>query len=340
MAYTDIDKPSDFFKSKIWTGNGSSQDISLDFAPNWIWVKQRSSTRYHNLQDSIRGVGVQLFSNTTSADNADTSNITAFNSNGYSLGAGDNVNKNNSTYVGWSWKGGSSNSTNTSGDRDTTVSANQDAGFSIVSYTVSGTSAHTTGHGLSKAPELVLWKSRDRAASWSVYAKPIGNTKVLRLDTTAASATSGSWNDTTPTNTLVTHGGYYNGDKIIYYAFHSVDGYSKIGSYTGNGNADGTYVYTGFKPAFLMIKCTDAARSWQIHNSKSSPFNNGNNNARLFANLADAEATNSSLDLLSNGFKVREGDDLNTNGSGNAYIYMAFAEQPFVTSKGIPATAR
>jgi len=206
----------------------------------------------------------------------------------------------------------------------------------------------TISHSLSAVPTMMIVKNRSAATSWIVYhhkntAAP--QTDHLKLDTNDATSDDDSmWNDTAPTSSVLSlkTSTSVNGNSANYiaYLFAEKQGYSKFGSYIGNGNANGSFVYLGFKPAFLMIKCTDAARSWQIHNSKSSPFNNGNANARLFANLVDAEATNSSLDLLSNGFKTREGDDLNTNGSGNAYIYMAFAEQPFVTSTGIPATAR
>ena len=334
MAYTGIDNPGEYFNTVIYTGNNvAARGITgVGFQPDWVWLKDRSVGYPHITWDSGRTNKASLAINTTAAEVTTTARtLSSFDSDGFTTPnvTGDIFNDNGTAFVAWNWY------------KDST------AGFDIVSWAGNATN-RTISHSLSAVPTMMIVKNRSAATSWIVYhhkntAAP--QTDHLKLDTNDATSDDDSmWNDTAPTSSVLSlkTSTSVNGNSANYiaYLFAEKQGYSKFGSYTGNGNADGSFVYLGFKPAFLMIKCTDAARSWQIHNSKSSPFNTGNTNARLFANLVDAEATNSSLDLLSNGFKTREGDDLNTNGSGNAYIYMAFAEQPFVTSKGIPATAR
>jgi len=345
MAYTTIDKPTDFFESKIWTGNGSSQNISLDFAPNFVWIKQRSATRYHNLQDTVRGVGLQLFSNTTSADNSDTANITAFNSDGYSLGSGDNVNKNSSTYVGWSWKAGTSFTNDASstsiGSIDSAGSVNTDAGFSIISYTGTGSNG-TVAHGLGVAPSMIIIKNRESTENWLVYHQDLGNTNALKLNLdTATEATVYYWNNTSPTSSTFSLGSgseaNTDAEGNIAYCFAEKKGYSKFGSYTGNGNADGPFIYTGFKPAFVLIKAFSRTHNWPMLDNKRSTTNVVTK--RIDANLDIVEATDNFVDFCSNGIKIRN-SYASFNGSGETYIYMAFAEQPFVTSTGVPATAR
>ena len=346
MAYTDIDKPSDYFESKIWTGNGSSQNISLDFAPNWVWIKQRSATRFHNLQDTIRGVGLQLFSNANNADNSDTANITAFNSDGYSLGAGQNVNNSSSTYVGWSWKAGTSFTNDASGTGigsiDSSGSTSTTAGFSIVK--IDGLPAGTTStfaHNLGVKPDFIIFKSRNLTTNWDVYhssALPDGERK-LYLNGTDAVIDSGFMTDTPPTSSVVSFNPGSNDSNHIAYCFAEKQGYSKFGSYTGNGNADGTFVYTGFKPAFVMTKQTDGADWWVINDTKRDAFNVSTLGIRPNDSAAESSDSAWTKDILSNGFKQRSTNS-GSNGSGNSYIYMAFAEQPFVTSTGVPATAR
>jgi len=352
MAYTDIDDPSAYFQTTLYTGNGQAGHAitnsgNSDLAPNWVWIKQRNGTGTHRITDSVRGVQDELIANDNIAEDTNGGGLSAFGSDGFTLGDSGAYNGNNNTYVSWNWKAGTAFSNDASstsvGTIDSAGSVNTDAGFSIISYTGTG-SAATIAHGLGVKPDWIISKIRSTTGDWNAYHDAFGATGRIKFNSTGAGSNNTSIFAELPTSSVISVG---NGGDIntssgthIFYCWAGKQGYSKFGSYTGNGNADGSFVYLGFKPAFLMIKCTDAARSWQIHNSKSSPFNNGNANARLFANLVNAEATNSSLDLLSNGFKTREGDDLNTNGSGNAYIYMAFAEQPFVTSTGIPATAR
>ena len=334
MAYTGIDNPGEYFNTVIYTGNNvAARGITgVGFQPDWVWLKDRSVGYPHITWDSGRTNKASLAINTTAAEVTTTARtLSSFDSDGFTTPnvTGDIFNDNGTAFVAWNWY------------KDST------AGFDIVSWAGNATN-RTISHSLSAVPTMMIVKNRSAATSWIVYhhkntAAP--QTDHLKLDTNDATSDDDSmWNDTAPTSSVLSlkTSTSVNGNSANYiaYLFAEKQGYSKFGSYTGNGNADGSFVYLGFKPAFLIIKCTDAARSWQIHNSKSSPFNTGNTNARLFANLTDAEATNSSLDLLSNGFKVREDDDLNTNGSGNAYMYIAFAENPFATSTGIPATAR
>ena len=348
MAYTTIDKPSDYFESKIWTGNGSSQNISLDFAPNFVWIKQRSATRYHNLQDTVRGVGLQLFSNTTSADNSDTANITAFNSDGYSLGSGDNVNKNSSTYVGWSWKAGTSFTNDASstsvGTLDSVGSVSATAGFSIISFTGTESSNQSVAHGLGAVPELILSKSRAVVDNWMVHHGSFSETNYISLNLTGAIASASSVWTSLPTSTVINIGdnaGVNDDGAMIMYAFRSVQGFSKFGSYIGNGNADGTFVYTGFKPAFVIIKRTDDSSDWVLLDNKRDSFNVVN--TKLFSSNSDGDVTSqNACDFVSNGIKFRDSatNAFATSVSSATYIYMAFAENPFVTSTGVPATAR
>jgi len=332
MAYTTIDDPGEYFNTVIYTGNNvAARGITgVGFQPDWVWLKDRSVGYPHITWDSGRTNKASLAINTIAAEVTTTARtLSSFDSNGFTTPnvTGDIFNDNGTAFLAWNWK------------------KTATAGFDIVSFTGNG-SARTISHSLSAVPKMYIVKNRSTAdLQWRVYHASLGATKHMALEATQAVGDAASvFNDTEPTSSVFSVGtddaANKNNDSLIAYLFAEKQGYSKFGSYIGNGNANGSFVYLGFKPAFLMIKCTDAARSWQIHNSKSSPFNTGNTNARLFANLVDAEAANSSLDLLSNGFKVRESSDLNTNGSGNNYIYMAFAEAPLVGSNGVTAKAR
>jgi len=345
MAYTTIDKPSDYFETKLWTGNGSSQDISLDFAPNWIWAKQRSSTRYHNLQDSIRGVGLQLFANENSSDNADTSNITAFNSDGYSLGDGDNVNKNSSTYVGWSWKAGTAFSNDASstsvGSIDSAGRVNTDAGFSIIGWTGNGTNA-TIAHGLGAVPKMIWFKSRSAAENINVYHANTGNTHYTELNTGIAATDHGRFQDTTPTSTVFSVSGTnavnHEDNPMIAYCWAEIPGYSKIGTYEGQNVLDNVYIHLGFRPEIVFFKNVDDATSWKIFDAGRDPFNDGTGTI-ISGNENNAEDDNTAynMNFLSNGIKMR-GQNNNIN-KVNTYIYAAWAKNPFVNSEGVPANA-
>jgi len=350
MAYTTINKSSDYFNTKIWTGTGANLSITgVGHQPDFTWIKNRANTDDHNLFDVLRGFSTDalLRSNTTGAATDTTDGIKSFDSDGFSLGANGSSNGNGQGMVAWNWKaGGGQGSANTDGSINTTyTSANTTAGFSISKYTGNNTSGATIGHGLGAVPKMIIVKRLDTADQWCVYHQSIGNTKRIKLNSTDATSTgSGYWNNTTPTSSLFTIGNSseVNGSNgnYIAYCFAEKTGYSKFGSYTGNGSTDGTFVYTGFKPAWVMIKKSSASgTSWEIRDNKRQPFTDGNAK-RLFADDSSAESSNNeAIEKLSNGFKIRStGGGHNT--SGATYIYMAFAEAPLVGSNNVPCTAR
>ena len=465
MSYTNnLDNPELYFQTKLYTGTGSSNAITLDgsenMQPDFVWCKNRASTKYHGLYDSVRGTGTSksLTSNSNEAEgaNANYINLTSFDSDGFTLGATSNTNQINTSgenHVAWNWKAGgtapaityvvkvvsdsgnkyrfddfgtsavtldlqeggtytfdqsdSSNAThplrfytaadksggeyttgvttsgtagssgaktvitvaasaptlyyqcsshsamggqantnstfgssNFGGSIQSTVSANTTAGFSIISYTGTG-SVGTVAHGLGVIPKMIIFKNRTTASNWLVYADAIGNTKNLYLDATNAEHDrSDTFNDTSPTSSVFTVGTAdlnTSGNSIIAYCFADVKGYSKVGgSYTGNGNADGTFVYTGFKPAWLMIKA-NRDEAWYLFDNKRLGYNVDNN--YLLPNLTNAEGTTDYIDFTSNGFKIRyNGAGINHSGTSN--YYMAFAESPLVNSNGVPNNAR
>ena len=340
MAYTTIDKPSDYFNTVIYSG--STLDGSEDMQPDWVWMKNRDDVHGHQLYDVIRGVTKRLSSNNTGTESTDSTGLTSFNSDGFTVGSEPAVNANTENIVAWNWKAGGSASSNSNGSVTTSVSANTTAGFSVVNVPTTG-SVLTAGHGLTQAPEIIFEKSRDRTDNWIVYNSSIGNTKAIFLNLTNATSTATDfWNDTSPTSTVWTMGSENSvnnaSQETIAYCFHSVKGYSKIGSYTGNGNADGTFVHLGFKPAMVIQKMSSSAGySWHIFDNKRDTFNAIDK--RLFPDTADTESTGTNIDFVSNGFKFRS-TGTGYNGSGNTFIYMAFAESPFVNSNGIPNNAR
>jgi len=325
------DLPEDYFEANLWTGNGSSQSISsYEFAPDWVWIKERNSTSSHYLVDTVRGANLFLQSNSSVADTSNTVNVTSFDSNGFSLGDGGTTNQNNNTFVGWAWLAGGSASSNEDGNLASSVSANQKAGFSIVSYTGTG-SATTIGHGLSSAPEFMLVKNRDDASkNWVVQVTALGNNYLELNKTNDSFSSSAYFNNTAPTSSVFSVGtvGSTNasGDDFIAYCLHSVEGYSKMGAYTGNGNTEGQYIYTGFRPAYVLIKQSSAnGNNWSVHDNKRDVDNVVN--TRLLTSTSGAETTFTTLDFLSNGFKLRTTGTA-YNGNGSTYIYMAFAEMP------------
>ncbi len=323
MSYTTIDKPTDYFNTVLYTGNATSRSITgVGFQPDFVWNKTRSAGQNHFLYDSVRGAQKDIRSNQTGAEGTSDA-VTAFNSDGFSVGSGNDGNENSQTYVNWNWK-------------ETAT-----AGFDIVSYTGNGSHPRTISHSLSAVPQMIIIKDRDQGTDWFVYHQGINNTHCLLLNTTNAQISTDVWNDTTPTSSVFSLGtGDVNTNNIKYiaYCFAEKKGYSKFGSYTGNGNADGTFVYTGFKPAFVIQKASSASSyDWVILDNKRDPFNVADES--LYANLSSAVQTSNHTDFLSNGFKLRS-TAAGNNGSGTTYIYMAFAENPFVTSAGIPTTAR
>ncbi len=462
MAYTTIDDPTSFFNTVLYTGDGNNGKTvtGVGFQPDWVWLKSRSEAEHHTLNDNVRGANKQLYSHLTYSEATDTDRLQSFDSDGFTLGTDDIVNKNTETFVSWNWKAGgtapnitytvkvvsdsgnkyrfddfgtsavtldlqeggtytfdqsdSSNAThplrfytasdksggeyttgvttsgtagssgaktvitvaasaptlyyqcsshagmggqantnstfgssNFSGSIQSTVSAGSTQGFSIVSYTGTGSNA-TVGHGLGAVPKMIFFKDRETSVDWGVYAEPNGNTKEMYLSTTDAAGTnSGAFNSTTPTSSVFTIGtsSRYNPSSkgVIAYCFADVKGYTKIGSYTGNGNAsNNAYVYTGFRPAFVFVKRTNGTGNWWLADNKRNDAVGGNDIQRvLFPNLNNAEATDSAgyYDFFSNGFRVKS-SSVELGGSGDTYIYMAFAESPFVNSKGIPTNAR
>ena len=358
MAYTTIDDPSAYFHVNLHNGNGTNNtDITFDanagdFQPDWIWFKGRTSSAIdHALFDSSRGTTKILNSNNTNAENAQGATLKAFNSNGFRVGddGGDyGVNASGRTYVTWNWKcnGGSTTSFSESGNNPGgTIQTNTDAGFSIITTTGTGNTG-TIAHGLGAVPHWWISKQRSNAENWAVY--HVNNTsapetEILSLNTTDATAdNANAYNDTAPTSTnLTVHTkNEVNTDArtYVHYVFTPIQGYSKFGSYTGNGNADGPFIYTGFKPAWVMIRRTDAVENWIMLDNKREPFNVVTK--RLYADTNGVESTSGNrMDFVSNGFKLRQsvGD---ISASGGTYIYMAFAESPFVSSEGVPTTAR
>jgi hypothetical protein len=344
MAYTTIDKPDDYFNTVLYTGNGGTQSITgVGFAPDWVWTKNRSTADSHELYDTVRGATKRLISHSTAAENTETY-FSSFDSDGFTLTGNGNSNGNGNNIVAWNWLANGAGVSNTAGSITSTVSANTTSGFSIVSWTASGSGTPTIGHGLGAVPSMIIMKPKSLGSSnWSVYHAALGNATTIRLNNSSADFSSYFWNSTTPSSTVFTIGTDYDtnqsGATMIAYCFAEKQGYSKFGSYTGNGSADGTFVYTGFKPAFLIVKeSSSAGNNWQIGDNKRNGYNVIA--PRLEASTSDSEYTNLSwVDFVSNGFKIRSSDGA-FNTSGNTYIYMAFAENPFVTSTSIPTTAR
>jgi hypothetical protein len=343
MAYTSINKPSDYFNTITYSGNGSNPRTltGVGFQPDLIWFKCRQANN-HNWFDVIRGSDKIIQSSTSNVEATSTALLTSFDSDGFTVNTDDGVNGSGKTYASWNWKAGGTAVSNTDGSITSTVSANTTSGFSIVSYTGTGANA-TVGHGLGVAPAFVIVKDRDNAVSWVVSGDNIGWDKNMYLNVTQAVQTANHFQDTAPTSSLMylSTDAAVNGSSrnYIMYCFAEKKSFSKFGSYIGNASTNGTFVYTGFKPAFAIFKKSAGTGSWAIQDNKRTPFNVQKKS--LFANLLDAEtdSTNDAVDFLSNGFKFRS-DTANYNTSGDTYIYMAFAENPFTTSTGVPTTAR
>jgi len=341
MAYTTIKKPSDYFNTKLYTGNGSTQSITgVGFQPDFTWIKSRSSGSWHHMGDVLRGADKRLQTNSTNAESTATTGITSWDSDGFSLGDNGDTNSNTNNFASWNWLAGGTGVSNTDGSITSTVSANTTSGFSIVSYTSTGSNA-TVGHSLGEAPAMIIFKRRSGdTENWVVYHKSLGATKNIKLNLTDAVSTSSTrFNDTEPTSSVFSLGtsGDTNGgtSPFIAYCFAEKKGFSKFGSYVGNGSSDGTFVYTGFKPAFIIIKNSARSDNWYLFDNKRGGFNVDND--FVFPDLSNAEVTSDQIDILSNGFKCRNGNDA-INSSGESIIYMAFAEEPLVGDN--PATAR
>jgi hypothetical protein len=357
MAYTDIDKSDDYFTTFLWTGDGASTRsiTGVGLQADMMWSKIRNVGHQHNLVDTVRGVNQRLLmpNETGAEDTTGTQGyFNSLDSDGFSLtygGAGGyNTNRSGEPYVGWFWKANGSGSSNTDGSITSTVSANTTSGFSIVSYTGNATNGATVGHGLSSAPQMVITKNRGGSGDWQVLTNIYPNYSegdYIYLSATQAKANSVNVSFLPTSTTWQMKSGQAGNvaSTQIAYCFHSVKGFSKFGSYTGNGSTDGTFIYTGFKPAWFMTKRTDSANSWVMFDNKRSSSGGFNEiDYSVNANSTDAEETSntsSDVDFCSNGIKITE-DNGAINASGGTFIYMAFAENPFVTSTGIPATAR
>jgi hypothetical protein len=330
-------KGSSYFDTKLYTGNGSTQTISgLGFSPDFVWLKSRTNANWHELNDTVRGAGKILYSNQTNAE-ATVGTFTAFNSDGFSVSTtgGDGTNFLNAAMVGWCWDAGTSNVTNTQGSITSTVRANASAGFSIVTYTGNGTNGATVGHGLGVTPSMIIIKSRSLSVEgWNTYHASLTAGNALQLNSTQAQFTgSPQMYPTAPGSSVFTlgtnSGTNSNGATYVAYCFAPVAGFSAFGSYTGNGSADGPFVFCNFRPRWIMIKSTSVAGDWCLWDSARSPENTMDE--LLYADLSNAEQGNNTamqIDACSNGFKIRGSNNQN-NGSAQTYVYCCFAESPF-----------
>ncbi len=325
-----------YFGINLWTGNGTSQTLtnSGGFQPDWVWLKSRSSgTNFHNLYDVLRGATKYLFSNTTAAEGTNAQALTAFTSTGFSVGNDNDVNQSSGTYVGWQWKAGGTGVNNTSGSITSSVSASPTSGFSVVTYSGNSTNGATIGHGLGVAPVFVIVKSRNDTFDWIVWSRSFAtNSTTAFLNTTDAAGAYSVWNSTLPSSTVITlpSSSYVNGTSKTYvaYCFAPVAGYSAFGSYTGNGSADGPFVFTGMRPAFLMVKnSSNPYTDWYIMDATRNTYNAAGLVLRPNTSTAEQDYT-PNVDFLSNGFKIRDGG-APWNGSAETIIYMAFAQTPF-----------
>jgi len=335
LPTSTIVKGNTVMDATLWTGNGTSQTITnaAGFKPDFVWIKNRNNVRWHILTDSVRGTNSQLFSNDTAAQEARTDRLTAFNSTGFNVGSYIDVNGNADTFVGWQWQAGQgSSSSNTNGTITSTVSVNASAGFSVVTYTGTGANA-TVGHGLGVAPRMYIVKRRNGVVDWGVYHSNLTSPAYgLYLNTNNAQFSAPTyWNSTAPTSSVFSIGTdslvNASGATMVAYCWTPIAGYSAFGSYTGNGSTDGPFVYTGFRPKFILIKRTESTANWGIKDTSRNPSNTATQT--LFPSLALEEySVYYDIDILSNGFKCRASDAL-INASGGTYIYAAFAENPF-----------
>ena len=337
-VYTAIDDPEKYFQVKLYAGSSANHALTFDgdsdMAPNWVWIKERDDAINHYNFDSVRGVRKRLQPNVNAAEDAtDSTWFASFDSDGFSIGSEDNINDTGDNYVAWCWKANGTGSSNTNGTINTTAtSANTTAGFSINTYVGTATSSQTVGHGLGVVPHMIISKNRSNASTnyndWITYhhSNATANDKKILLNTNAAVATTNEWGDADPTSTVYSvhtsgDGATNDGtDTHLSYVWTGIQGFSKFGSYEGNGNADGTFVYTGFRPAFVMCKSVDSTSSWHMFDNKREGYNVDND--ALVAEDTTAEATTDMIDILSNGFKCRIATDPNV---AETYVYVAFA---------------
>ena len=336
LPYSSIVDGSEYFSTVLYTGNGTSQSITgVNFQPDFTWIKQRSSTEWHILSDVIRGTDKQLFSNSTNAEQTNSTFLTSYNTDGFTVGTSTGTNGSGSTYVAWNWKANGTAVSNTDGTITSSVSANTTAGFSVVTYTGNTTAGATIGHGLGSAPNMIIIKDRDTVDNWAVYHSSLGggNASLFLETTTAVSASLNMWNSTAPSSLVITLGDRDEVNRAtahVAYCFADVEGYSKINSYTGNGSTDGPFIYTGFRPAWIMLRDSTNVQNWIVLDTARNTYNAPA--SYLLPNSSGAEGTlDPGVDVLSNGFKMRTANS-GWNTSSAVMIYMAFAENPFKNS--------
>ena len=346
MAYISF-QPNDYFNTKLYTGTGAENAVTgVGFQPDFTWLKNRATTNHHTLFDAVRGANKVIYSNLNAQEYTVTQELKSFDSDGFTVGTEASANGNGNGIASWNWKANGAGSSNTDGSITSTVSANTTSGFSIVTYTGTGANA-TIGHGLGSAPSVVICKQLNATQQWINYHNGIGATKYLHLNDASAAATSSTvWNDTEPTSSVFSVGTAVNcngsGNTYIAYCFAEKTGFSKFGSYVGNGNVNGAFIYTGFKPKFVMTKYSSGGGTggWLMYNGGLNTVNKD----QFFhteANTSAAWVDNTDrVDFLSNGFKFRDSTNGDSNTNGGTYIYMAFAEAPLVGSNNVPATAR
>ena len=358
MAYTTINKSTDYFNTKLYSGDGQSTHAitGVGFQPDLVWIKKRSGTGSHNLVDAVRGVQKAIEPNSTGAQGTYSNNLSAFGADGFTVGSGSLTNDNGYTFASWNWKANGAGSANTDGSINTTAtSVNTTAGCSISTYSGTG-SAATIGHGLGTVPQVMIVKNTYQAEHWIVYHHGIDDVasggsnapqdKYIRLNDTGSRADFPMWNDTAPTASVFSVGTSSSvnqaGGTFVAYCFAEKPGFSKFGSVKGNGSDDGPFIYTGFKPAFYMHKIYNGSTGqWLMFDNKRNESNVVNKFLKTDANEAEGTSgTANKVDFLSNGIKIRENNgDLNNSTSTN-YLYMAFAEAPLVGTNNIPATAK
>jgi len=345
MAYTTVNKSTDYHNTVLYTGNGGTNAITgVGHQPDFVWTKRRDNAGDYMMYDSIRGVGVHVHSNTNDGNNTIATSLTGFNSDGFTLGSGGDSNGNNETYVSWNWKAGTTGSGNTTGSgtaKTYSYSVNTTAGFSIVEYTGNGTAGHTIPHHLGAAPKMILFKQLTGSnVDWRVYHEDLGNTNRLALnDNSASNNDDSAFNDTSPSSTVFTVGGSTstnpNDYKVIAYCFRDIEGYQKIGKYVGNGSTDGPFIHTGFRPSMILYKTT-GTDNWRIIDDQRLGYNP--NNSLLQPSITQADSAQTWHDILSNGWKLRTTDS-GDNANGTTYIYYAVG-QTLVGSNNVTAKAR
>jgi len=343
-VYTTVDDAGLFFNTITYAGtSGASQaQTGVGFQPDLVWIKAEDAES-HVWTDSARGATESIASNTTAAEVTMATGLLSFDSDGFTVGSEGKVGSSSYTYVAWSWKGGTTSGLSGGTLTPSAYSFNTTSGFSILAYTGTG-STETVPHGLGAVPACIIVKNLGATAEWQSYQQGIPTPEDYTLQLSATGAkfdTATRWDDTAPTSSVFTLAGNdtVNGSSVAYiaYVFAQIKGYSKFSSYEGNGNADGTFVYTGFKPACVITKKFNSTGNWNINDNRRAGYNP--DNEELYPNLSGAPGTSDYMDLLSNGFKLRS-TNTDINASGDSYIYMAWAENPLVNSSGVPGTTR